>query len=433
MHFTTRPIPRRTLLRGAGAALSLPFLEGMLPAGKAAAAVTNPRRFLSVHVALGMYPGEFFPKEFGSDYALPRLLRPLAKHRNDFTVFSDMEHPEVKGGHRGIVTFLTGTDVYGVPGYDFRNTVSLDQVFAETVGAETRFSSLQLATSGNRSPSSWDIAWTRDGIALPPLSKPRDVFEKLFGAAEHTDATQRRLAYQRRTSLLDRVLDQAQSLDRRLGKADQEKLDEYLTAVREVEGRIEKAEAWANRPKPRVDRPAPKFNSNQDIDLFENMALMYELIALAFVTDSTRSVVLQIPANNTVYKQIDGVTQGYHALSHHGKEEKKIEQLLKIEEQHTRHFAGFLDRMTQSSEKETRLLDNTTVLFGSGLGNASSHSNKNLPVLLAGGGYRCHGQHVGFPDDKVPPLSNLFVSILQNLGVEADYFSGSTGNLNNLV
>ena len=261
------------------------------------------------------------------------------------------------------------------------------------------------------------------------MSKPRDVFQKLFGQEKTGGNKARQREFERRTSLLDRVLGQAKALDRRLGSADREKMDEYLTAVREVEGRIEKAEEWATRPKPKVEAAPPTMNSNRDGDLFENMRVMYDLIALAFETDSTRSVVLQIPAGNAVFKQLDGVTEGYHALSHHGKEEEKIRQLLLIERQHTAKLAGFLDRLAGTKEQGSPLLDHTTVLFGSGLGNASSHSNKNLPVLLAGGGFRDHGQHFAFREGRTPPLANLYVSVLQKLGMETDHFATSNGSL----
>lgn len=420
-------LERRTFLRGLGAWMALPSLECM----GAEAVEANPKRFLGIHVALGMYPGAFFPGSAGRGYEMSRLLKPMERHRDQFTVFSGLEHPTVKGGHRAIVTFLTGVDVFGFSGYDFKNTISLDQRYAEHVGSETRFSSLQLATSGNRAASSWDVSWTREGIANQPISKPRDAFEKLFGKNEQGNPAERKRAYARRMSLLDRVMDEAKSLDRKLGKQDSEKLDEYLTSVRQVERRIEKAEAWATQPKPKVSMKAPDFNSNHDRDLFENMKIMYELVALAFETDSTRSIVLQIPANNTVYKNLDGVSGGYHALSHHGKEKEKIEQLIKIEEEHTKHLATFFDRMSGTREGGSSLLDETTVLFGSGLGNAASHSNKDLPILLAGGGYKSHGTHMDLRMDKVP-LCNLYVNVLQKLGMEAEKFATSSGTLNGI-
>lgn len=428
MNSRTYPINRRHFLRGAGASLALPSLECMGAEGGSGSSAP-PQRFLAIHVALGMLPNAFFPKETGRDYSAPELLKTLEPLRDDFTVFSGLDHPEVTGGHRGIVTFLTGSDIYGQPGYDFKNTVSLDQVYARHVGSETRFSSLQLATSGNRSASSWDVSWSSEGIALQPMSRPRDVFQKLFGEEKVTGADEREREFRRRTSLLDRVLDQANTLNNNLGAADREKLDEYLTSVREVEQRIEKAESWAHQPKPKVDFQEPKFNSNSDPDMFENMEIMYQLIALAFQTDSTRSIVLQIPANNTVFSRFEGVSGGYHALSHHGKEESKIEQLLRIEREHSRQLATFLTRMKEIPEGGGSLLDNTSVLFGSGLGNASSHSNRNLPVLLAGGGYRKHGNHLAYTGAGKRPLSNLFVSMMQQWGMETDSFSGTTGTL----
>lgn len=424
-------INRRFFLRGVGASLALPSLECM--GASASGADKNPERFLAVHVALGLLPQHFFPKESGTDYETPELLKPLEKNRKNFTVFSGLDHPEVGGGHRGIVTFLTGTDVYGQPGYDFKNTVSLDQVYAQHVGSETRFSSLQLATSGNRSASSWDVSWSPEGIALQPMSHPRSVFSKLFENEKLSNEAERAKIFERRTSLLDRVMDQAKSLDQKLGESDREKLDEYLTSVREVELRIEKAEEWAHRPKPQVDMKSPEFNSNKDIDMFENMEIMYRLIELAFQTDSTRSIVLQIPANNTVFSKFDGVSEGYHALSHHGKRKEKIEQLVKLEKEHTRQLSSFLTRLESTKENGQTMLDSTSVLLGSGLGNASSHSNRNLPVLLAGGGYQSHGNHLAYTGPAKRPLSNLYLSMLQKMGVETEQFSGSTGTLTNFA
>ncbi len=427
---------RRTFLRGVGAALALPSLECMLPQGAralaAASASGNPKRFLAVHVALGMYGPEFFPSQTGVGYELPKLLAPMAKVRDDFTVFSNLEHPTVMGGHRGIVGFLTGVNVFGFPGYDYKNTISLDQAYARHVGSETRFDSLQLATSGNHGSSSWDISWSAEGVAQASISHPRRAFQKLFADEEAGNATERQRAYARRVSLLDRVLDQAKSLDRRLGEADREKMDEYLTSVRTVERRIEKAEEWANIPKPKVDREAPRFNSNEDVDMFENAQIMYDLVALAFETDSTRSITLQVPSTGVVFNNIDGVNEGYHGVSHHGKEEGKIRQLLEIESRHTTQLAGFVERIGNTSENGERLLDSTTVLFGSGLGNASSHSNRKLPVLVAGGGFKTHGQHIDV-GEKPPPLCDLYVSILQKCGVPIDQFATSAGTLNELV
>ena len=433
------PLDRRTFLRGVGAALALPTLDCMLPSRVAAATSSGsvlpslaPKRLLAVHVALGMHGPAFFPQQTGSMVELPHLLQPMAKIRDKFTVFSGLEHADVVGGHRGIVGFLTGVNVFGFPGFDYKNTISLDQVYARHVGSETRFDSLQLATSGNSSSSSWDVSWSAEGVAKSATSRPREVFNRLFGNESEGNPTARRQAYQRRVSLLDRVLDQAKALDRKLGSADRTKMDEYLTSVRAVEQRIEKAEAWASIPKPTVDREAPRFNSNEDIDMFENAEIMYDLIALAFETDSTRSITLQVPSTGIVFNNIDGISEGYHAVSHHGMEAGKIQQLLKIERRHTAQLARFLERLGQTQENGQPLLDSTSVLFGSGLGNASSHSNRKLPVILAGGGYATHGQHMHL-GEQPPPLSNLFVSMLQNLGVATDQFADSTGTLTTLA
>jgi hypothetical protein len=409
----------------------------MLPTRLSAAAGAiapslSPQRLLAVHVALGLHGPSFFPNQVGADVELPHLLQPLAKVRDKFTVFSGLEHPDVVGGHRGIVGFLTGVNVFGFPGYDYKNTISLDQVYARHVGSETRFDSLQLATSGNSSSSSWDVSWSAEGVAKSATSRPREVFNRLFASESEGNPEARQQAYHRRVSLLDRVLDQARSLDRKLGSEDREKMDEYLTSVRAVEKRIEKAEAWASIPKPKVDREAPRFNSNEDIDMFENAEIMYDLIALAFETDSSRSVTLQVPSTGIVFNNIDGISEGYHAVSHHGMEEGKIQQLLKIERRHTEQLARFLERIGNTQENGQSLLDSTSVLFGSALGNASSHSNRKLPVILAGGGYKTHGHHLDM-GGKPPPLSNLFVSMLQSMGVATDRFADSTGTLSNLA
>ncbi len=416
---TKRQLSRRAFLRGTGVTLSLPFLEAMTPSFVRAAAPAAPKRFVAMCATLGFHTPFLHPKETGAGYTLTPYLEPLKDLRDDFTVFSGLAHTEQNGanGHTSEFTWLTAAKHPGLAG--FKNTISIDQLIAESIGTQTRFPSLVL---GNGSES---LSWSASGVPLPAESSPARAFQQLFmeGTAAEVQAQVRGL--KRGRSILDTVLGQAKKLHRALSRHDQDKLDEYLSAVRDLEGRLVQNEEWAVKPKPKVDAKPPT-DIQSRTDAIGKMKLMQELVVLALQTDSTRTVTLRLSGMNAV-PEIAGVSHDWHNLSHHGQDPAKIDELKIIELAEFRAFSSFLAKLKAVQENGVPLLDNTAVLFGSNLGNASAHDTKNLPLLLAGGGYM-HGRHVAV-DPQKEVFSNLFVSLAQRMGVETDNFGYSTGIL----
>lgn len=423
---------RRAFLRGTGVALALPFLEAMGPMAQAAVGaagksseVGSPMRLVGISNPLGLMPDSFFPSRGGSDYELTPLLRPLARHRKDFTVFSNLDH-DVSGGHSAVHAFLSGIKDQDASDWPEGN-ISVDQRAAEFVGARTRYSSIVLSTGEGDGDLKCKLSWTRNGVNVPPVTKARDLFRALFVQDDPKLLAKRQSAYDVNESILDAVNSQAKILSRQLGKADQEKLDEYLNSVREVERKLGMSREWLHKPKPEVDIQEPG-----EGDLTYTVPAFYDLLALALETDSTRVATLGIPGNiNTADL---GLVGSYHGFSHHGKAEKLRQGLFVIEEFQVKQMARFLDRLKAVKEPDgTSLFDRTMVLMGSGMGNGSSHSNKNLPVLLAGGGFK-HGEHKIYPEDnhKRVPLCNLYGSMLQRFGLEIDTFNKGTGTLTGL-
>ncbi len=420
-HISTRPaLPRRTFLRGAGITLALPLLEAMTPTfARAAAAPRPPRRFVAMCATLGFHTPFLHPRETGRGYTLTPYLEPLAELRDDFTVFSGLAHTAQNGanGHTSELTWLTAAKHPGLAG--FRNTISLDQLIAERIGTQTRFPSLVLGTGSE------SLSWSASGVPLPAESSPARAFRQLFVAGTPAEIDAQVQGLRRGRSILDTVLGQAKRLHGELGAADRGKLDEYLGAVRDLEGRLVQNGEWARRPKPRVDVPPPT-DIQSRTDAIGKMRLLQDLVVLALQTDSTRTVTLRLSGMNAV-PEIPGVSQDWHNLSHHGQDPAKIDELKIIELAEFRAFAGFLARLKAVSENGAPLLDRTAVLFGSNLGNASAHDTKNLPLLLAGGGFR-HGRHLAV-DPQKQVLSNLFVSLARRMEVETDRFGHSTGSL----
>jgi len=431
-HLAVRPaLSRRQFLRGTGIALALPWLESVAPvfgAGASAPAAQPPRRLLAICNNLGLLPEQFFPKQSGAGYALSPYLQRLEPFRNDFTVFSGVWHPDVDGGHPADNCFLTAAPHPASGG--FRNTISLDQYLAERIGHLTRFPSLTLGVNVQQGERS--LSWTGSGVMIPCDEKASEVFRKLFlqGSKAETEAQIRRLETGR--SILDAVAGQARDLQRRLGTHDGERMEQYFTSVRELERRMQLAREWEDRPKPRVSAPAPLDPASPKAYM-EKVRLMYDLARLAFETDSTRAIALLLDGVNSPAIDVQGsaITDGYHNLSHHGRSETKIAQLKAIDEWHMKLIAGLLGGLKETREGGVPLLDRTLVLYGSNLGNANTHVTTNLPVLLAGGGFR-HGQHLAFDTERNYPLPNLFVSMLQRMGIEADRFASSTGTLRGL-
>ena len=373
---------------------------------------------------LGLHPDYFFPQQAGRDYALSPYLEIVGEFREEMTVISGLAHAGMGSSfaHQASASFLTGIPGAGRPG--FRNAISLDQLAAEHIGTQTRFPSLALSGEG-----AGGLSWTRTGALIPADNSPSKVFARLFleGRAEEVQEQMRRLEDGR--SILDDVSTQAKSMRAKLGSEDRDKLEEYLTSVRELEQRMVNDQSWARKPKPKVDAKPPTDVANA-ADLISRTRLLFDLTHLALQTDSTRLVTIML-GGSTFAPPIPGVSLGHHDLSHHGKDPSKLAQLKLVEVETMKTVRDLLVKLRQSKEDSTTLLDRTTVFLGSNLGDGSSHSTSNLPVLLAGGGFR-HGQHLHFDPKNPPPLCNLYVNLLQRLGLEASKFSTSTSTLTGL-
>jgi len=411
---------RRQCLRACGVVLALPFLEGLLSTAAFAQAQSR-RRMVAINLGLGFLESNFMPTKAGRDFELTQYLQVIKEFRNQFTVISGTSHPNVDGGHHAERSFLTAAPHPGSP--SFKNSISMDQVAAKKIGLQTRHASLVLGTGSS------GLSWSNGGVEIPCITSPSAVFSKLFieGSAAQKAAARRWLHEGR--SILDLTAENARSVERTLGARDREKLDQYFTAVRETEQRLYKAEEWENQPKPKVEAAIPTDIESLS-DVVGRTRLLYDVIHLALQSDSTRIITL----NQTVppgVPPVAGVTQGYHNLTHHGRDPGKITELTLVEMEQIKAFRDFLARLHSTSEGAGTLLDQTMVFLGSNLGNASSHSNENLPVLLAGGGFK-HGQHLPFSQDRNAPLANLFVTMLQQLGVETDRFASSSGTLTGL-
>ncbi len=417
-------LDRRTVLRGSGVAMSLPWLTAMRPAMANTAEVeASPKRFVAMTLGLGLVADNLFPDDAGSNYTASPYMQPLQDLRDKVTVVSGTSHPGVKGGHRAEASILTASAM-GTSGRA-KNTISIDQLMAKHLGDATRYASLVLSTDGSTSP-----CYTENGAMIPPEDRASRLFAKLFvDESKQQRALQAQRVRQGR-SIMDAVGEDAKSLQRELGAGDRDRLDSFFTSVRQLERRMAESEKWAKRPKPKVEMKMPVDISDPS-DLIGRQAVMCDLIKLALQTDSTRFITLHIPGAGGVIP-IEGVDQGYHNLSHHGLDETKLEQLALVETALVSQWGNFLRDLGGAEDSETSLLDQTTVLMTSNLGNASNHDNRNMPVLLAGGGFK-HGQHLAFDRKNNYPLPNMFVSILQNVGLEVDKFATSTGTMDGLA
>ena len=401
-------LSRRRFLQGTGIALSLPAFDSF--AAGLSAAKKPPRRLVCIGNHLGFYPGNFFPKAVGKDYVAPSTLTPLAAHRDQLTVFSHLDHG-LNGGHKAVQGFLTSIKKEEAAGFPGKN-ISLDQVAAEHVGSSTRFPSINTGISRGT-----DMCWSRAGVHVPPINNPATLFRGLFVNSPQGAREAERMRLKHRVSVLDALRDSARALNRTLNAADRGKLDQYLTSVRDVERRLQMSKEWLNRPKPKAPIDEVLDEERQHID---EVALLYDLMALALQTDSTRVATLETGLG---FRTAELDLGGYHGLSHHGKSKDRIGQLQIVEAFLTTKLSNFISRL-----KEAKIFDNTLVVFGSGMSDGSRHSNRNLPVLLAGGGFK-HQGHVVCPTEqhKRVPLSNLWLSVLQWFGSETDRFGRSTG------
>ena len=408
-------LSRRRFLQGTGIALSLPAFDSFA----VGTAVTNesPRRILAIGNHLGFYPPAFFPKAAGVDYVSSASLKNLEKHRKKFTVFSNLDH-DTSGGHSGVNAFLTGIRKEDAIGFPEKN-VSLDQVAAEHSGNAARFPSI---TAGLGEGT--DMCWTRTGVRIPPVNNPARLFEALFVQSSKIDRDLERRRLGQRDSLLDAIRESAKSLHRNLNASDRGKLDQYLTSVREVERRLQMSKQWLDKPKP---SPGIKVVADEQRMDIEQLPLFFDLLTLALQTNSTRVATFEIPIGFTT-SDLEDVDVGYHGLSHHSKGENKLDQLKVVEDyiftQVNRLFDGL---------QEAQIFDNTLVVLGSGMRDGSQHSNRDLPVLLAGGGLK-HQGHVICPAEnhKRVPLSNLWLSSLQWFGVEQDSFGKSSSTFSQM-
>ncbi len=430
---TRRALSRRQFLRGTGIALSLPFLESMLPSFVRAAQPSSallpgakPRRMLGICNNLGLLPDLFFPTGSGKDYQASPYLELLKEYRNDFSVFSGVSHPNVDGGHPADICFLTAAPHPGSS--SFRNTISLDQHIAERVGTLTRFPSLTLGVN-TRTRS---LSWTGTGVAIPPEEKAAEVFRQLFlqGTPEQVAAQIRKLDTGR--SILDTISAQARQLQRQVTARDRDRLDQYFTSVRDLESRLQASRGWEHKPKPVVNEPEP-IDPASPAAYMEKVKVMYDLARLSFETDSTRAITLMLDGVSTPVLEIPDarITDGYHNLSHHGRSEDKRSQLKTIDELHMKLLGELIADLKAVQEDEDTLLDRTMVLYGSNFGDANQHTCFNMPTILAGGGFK-HGQHHAFSTTQNYPLPNLFVSMLQRMGIEEDRFASGNGTMRGL-
>lgn len=426
-------LSRRRFLRGSGVTLALPLFQSLAP-GRAFAANPAPaepvyrpdgipRRMICICNNLSLHRPFYEPEQTGRDYMPSRYLKLIDEFRDDYTVFSGVSLPSVDGGHIAEKSFLTGAPHPGSG--SFKNTISLDQLAAQYVGRETRFPYLCLSGRGGSN----SLSWTRAGVPIPGESRPSKMFEKLFlaGSADEVEEQIQKLREGR--SIMDTVLDQTRSIERKLNAADREKFDEYLTSLREVEKQMIRQQEWERTPKPKVEATVPK-DIQDNADVIGKAQLLFDLAHLAFETDSTRIITILMQGDFLV-PPIDGVTEGYHTVSHHGQNSEKIEQLGIIEEEHIRQLGRLIEKLKGTKEDGAPLLDRTMLLYGSNMGNASSHDNRNMPMILAGGGFK-HGQHLGFDETKNYPLSNLYVSMLQRLGIETNHFSSGKSTMSGL-
>ena len=415
----TLPVNRRTFLRASGVALALPLLESMHPA-LARAAAASPKRMVNICSTLGLYSGSWFPTTAGAGYEATEYLSLIDGHRDHYTLFSGFAHQEQSGRqpHNSEITWLTAARRPGMDG--FRNTISVDQVAATHLGYVTRFPSVVLSTVTPQSQS-----FTRSGAMVPAETSAAELFRKMFLQGTPEEVEREAQSLDDGGSILDRLKSQTTALRRRVSAGDQQKLDSYFEAVRTAEENLAEVKAWQQRPKPVVDATPPTDIPNP-ADLIGRVKAMFHMIPLILETDSSRVISMMIQDHGVV-PQVSGVSSDQHSLSHHGQDDAKIAQLRKVEVEIVTAFNDLLSQLRERTDTNGALLDQTAVLFGSNLGNANSHTSDDLPVLLAGGGFS-HGQHIVHEGDNAP-LCNLFVTMLQNMGVETDTFGQSTSTL----
>tara|TARA_B100000212_G_scaffold6028_2_gene4528 strand:- start:950 stop:2197 length:1248 start_codon:yes stop_codon:yes gene_type:complete len=411
---------RRSFLKGTLGVMALPALESVGFAQINSARVS--KRLVCIGNSFGFHAPHFFPKDGGKFTSIPPALLPLKNQLHNCTLFSNLDHG-VKGGHFAVHSFLSGVKQSQAASMPSGN-LSLDQRAAEVLGSQTRFPSLVVG-SENGLHGGCQMSWTRSGVRVPPIEGPRELFRKLYLQDDQKNQKTFRQKFDLKKSILDATLEDAKSLSKELTGRDREKLDEYFTSIREVEMKIHQREKWQSieKPKPSIEEPINK-------NLVEDIPILYQLIGLALEMDSTRIASFEM-AGAQFKTGLLGLKNGYHAYSHHGKKQENIDALLTLEQYQTKCFAKFLDQLANTkSVAGNSLLDETTILFGSGMGNGNSHTNSDLPILVAGNRFQT-GMHKILPSSKSKrvPLSNLYLSILQDMGIEDDVFAHSNGTL----
>lgn len=405
---------RREFLRATGVCIALPYFESI-----AAATASQPiTRMVCISSALGMNPEAFFPSSFEGGYELSPTLKPLTSVRDDFTVISHMDHPGIYTKHTAMNSLLSGVDAKKASA---GQNISVDQVAAVHVGFQTRFPSVHISLGGSQG-----MSWTASGIKVREESDPLDLFRKLFVNDSRAAKQARQADLDQQASVLDLVRGQAKRLERSANPRDRAKLDEYLTAIREAESRIQGMQRWQDVLKPQVEFD-DKVNAHGSMDYATLSPLMFDLMYLAIQSDSSRVFTAGFGMHNHVI-ELDGVNTGYHGLTHHGQRPEKLKQLRIIDAFYIDQMSRFMAKLKNTQTDNGHLLDDTMIFFGSGLGDASRHSNRDLPILLAGGGFR-HGGHINAMQKMghQTPLNNLFTTMLQRFGVEIERFNNATG------
>lgn len=434
-------LPRRTVLRGMGAAVALPFLDAMSPAF--AATSEPPRRLGFVYVPNGVVLSDWTPKGEGSDFELSRILRPLEPVKGDLVVLSGLAHKNGEalgdgpGDHaRAGGSYLTGAHPHKTAGADIRNGVSVDQIAASHLGAQTRLASLELGCEESRTVGNCDsgyscaytnsIAWRSPTTPMPPETNPRMAFERLFGAddAPRDPAARARRAQDRR-SILDLVSERTRSLARELGPSDRRKLDEYLNGVREIERQIERAEKDDREIVPTIEKP-----EGIPALFADYVTLMLDLLCAAFQADLTRVATFMMGREGSLqsYPEI-GVPDSHHPLTHHGGKADLVEKVAKINAFHLELFARLAAKLKATPDGDGSLLDHSMFVYGSGISDGDRHTHDDLPVLVVGqgAGRLKTGRHVVVP--KATPMTNLFLALLDRMNLPADPVGDSTGPL----
>ncbi|MFN5291657.1 MAG: DUF1552 domain-containing protein [Planctomycetia bacterium] len=415
---------RRQVLRAGTVLLALPWLE-TFARGNAQA---PPRRIINVCTNFGLYGPSFFPARAGTDYEPSEYLRIIDDLRNHFTVFSGISHPDIGGDHASEACFLTSAKRPTQPG--FRNTISMDVVASRHVAGATRFPLLTLSTL-NGSP----LSYTMTGAGIPSMDVPSQIYAKMFLAGGKAEIERELQRLRMGHSLLDSMKERLGDLGRTVSRHDQQQIRDYAEAVREMEKQLVLEETWINRPKPQVSDPQPgEGYPSPFADLSDSIGrarIMFQLARLAVQTDSTRVVSIFIRGSDAK-PPIPGIDQGHHDITHHGRSPEKIAKLKIIETVKMKAFRELLVSLKETKEGAGNLLDSTQVLIGSNLGDASGHGTSNLPILLAGGGFK-HGRHVAGDSKNNTPLGRLFVSMLQNFGVETARFGSGEGTISGLV